>query len=247
MMDLKMVKKYLSFKGMLQNKGISMPKHQIKAYMNLFAYLDYVTNNRYTEQQLFELYCALGDIAEGKFPKTAIIKSSNDIIPTLVRIMEEIPLTKGRLSSEQKLRIAFCEKAITGVQEQPEGVRFDWFDTVETAEETFTFFREKMPIWFKETERKKIDTNAYGMSLKNPIQTTSVQAAYFYLDRLKYNGNPVLYEREGSFRGENHIVDKYNIYAIKEPSQNRPEYLCDIYIDSYCETEPEIAPDGFTF
>lgn len=239
--------KSLSLKKMLQDSGISMPEHQIKAYTDIFAYLEHITENKYSEQQLFDLYTLLGDIAEGYCPEIAIIANNNDTIPTLVRIMEELPLTKGKLSMEQKFRIAFCVMAITGVHEQPKDVVFDWFESFESVETQFAFFRKQMPSWFKASEKKTDSKENYGLSIDNPIQTTSVRSSYIYLNRLKYKGKDIFYNRVGSIEGKNrHFVDKYNVYLKTGLFKKRSKYLCDIYIDAYASTEPQTAPHGFT-
>lgn len=155
--------RYETLNKIFNELKIQMPEEQIKEYTKIIDYMAYVTEGKFTEMEMVAIYGVLGDIVEGKEPQMALIAKSDDIIPTLVRIMEELPLTKGKLTMEQKLRIAFCERAITGVHEQPEGVVFDWYDTIEGAEKQFNFFRETMPSWFKVGETPRIDRVKYGL------------------------------------------------------------------------------------
>ncbi len=239
--------RYKTLKEIFYDLKIQMPEEQIKEYTKIIDYISYVTKDKFTEMEMVIIYGILGDIVEGKEPQIALITKSDDIIPTLVRIMEELPFTKGKLTMEQKLRIAFCERAITGVHKQPEGVVFDWFNTVEGAEEQFKFFRETMPSWFKITEAPKTDKQNFGLSVDEPIQTTSVRASYMYLNRLKYNGKPVIYERVGSCTGKNrNIVDKYKVFQEKGLFFKRKKFICDLYINAYSTKQSDLAPKGFT-
>ena len=132
---------------------------------------------------------------------------------------------------EQKLRIAFCERAITGVHEQPEGVVFDWYDTIEGAEKQFNFFRETMPSWFKVSESPRINKAKYGLSVDEP----------------RYNGKPIIYERVGSCGGKNgNIVDRYRAFQEKGLFFKKKVFICDLYIDAYSTKQPNLAPRGFT-
>lgn len=240
-------KRYESLKEILGEVKIQIPEEQIKEYTKIIDYIAHVTENKFTDMEMVAIYAVLGDIVEGKEPQMALIAKSDDIIPTLVRIMEELPLTKGKLTMEQKLRIAFCERAITGVHEQPEGVVFDWFDTVEDAEKQFDFFRETMPSWFKVSDAPIINKAKYGFSADEPILTTSVRASSIYLSRLAYNGKAIIYERVGSCSGKNgNIVDKYRVYQEKGFLFKKKAFICDLYIDAYSSKQPDLAPRGFT-
>lgn len=239
--------RYNNLKDIFAEFKIHMPEEQIKKYTKIIDYIAYVTEDKFTDKEMVAFYAVLGDIVEGKEPQMALIAKSDDIIPTLARIMEELPLTKGKLTMEQKLRIAFCERAITGVHEQPEGVVFDWYDTVEGAEKQFNFFRETMPSWFKVSEAPRINRQKYGLSIDEPIQTTSVRASYMYLNRLKYNGKPVISERVGSCGGKNgNIVDRYRVFQEKGIFFKKKVFICELFIDAYSTEQPNLAPRGFT-
>ena len=239
--------RYETLKETFKELKIQMPEEQIREYTKIIDYIAYVTEDKFTEMEMVAIYGVLGDIVEGKEPQMALIAKSDDIIPTLVRILEELPLTKGKLTMEQKLRIAFCERAITGVHEQPEGVVFDWYDTIECAEKQFNFFRETMPSWFNVSEAPRINRAKYGLSVDEPIQTTSVRASYMYLNRLRYNGKPIIYERVGSCGGKNgNIVDRYRVFQEKGLLFKKKVFICDLYIDAYSTKQPNLAPSGFT-
>ena len=66
-------------------------------------------------------------------------------------------------------------------------------------------------------ELKKRKDSTYGYSKENPINVTSIGAAYYYLDNLRYNSLPVSYNRVGSFSNSNDdMIDGYDIFIEKK-------------------------------
>ena len=92
---------------------------------------------------------------------------------------------------------------------------------------------------------KKI-ADQYGYSVETAIHVTSIPAAYEYLKRLRYNGQPIAYERMGSFENDAGVyVDWYCIYT-REDMPSKKTKIATLYINSYCLDMPDIAPKGFT-
>ena len=69
-----------------------------------------------------------------------------------------------------------------------------------------------------------------------------------YLNRLRYNGKPIIYERVGSCSGKNgNIVDKYRVFHEKGIFFKKKVFICELYIDAYSTKQPNLVPKGFTF
>lgn len=242
-------KRYESLKEILKELNISIPDDQVKAYSNIFEYIAHITENMFTDKEMVAIYDVLGGVLEGKYPHIAAVILKDEKVRTLVRVLEELPLTAGKLSMEVKLRIAFCELAITGLHTQPEGVVFDWYDSFESAEAEFNHFRKNFPTWFDVNKNvsSPFTKKGYGLIKENPIQTTSVHASYAYLKRLKYRGKPIAYERVGSSSdARGNILDVYKAYAIKGIFSKRKEFIGNLFINTYCNKEIPLAPEGYT-
>ena len=87
----------------------------------------------------------------------------------------------------------------------------------------------------------------YGYSVETAIHATSIPAAYEYLKRLRYNGQPIAYERMASFENDAGVyVDWYCIYTQDDGLPSKKTKIATLYINSYCLDMPDIAPRGFT-
>ena len=91
--------------------------------------------------------------------------------------------------------------------------------------------------------------NEYGYSPQNPIKTRSVYEEYSYLNRLRYKGRRVYYERIGYIKGfYGIIIDKFLIrIKIKPAFTNRKQAIQDfiIYINAHSNYSDGCAPKYF--
>lgn len=249
MVNLLNEKRYETLKEILKELNKEIPDEQIQGYSNIFEYMAHITDNKFTDKEMVAIYDVLGGVLEGEYPHIAAVILKDEKIRTLVRVMEELPLTAGKLSMEVKLRVAFCELAITGLHIQPEGAVFDWYDSFESAEAEFNHFRKNFPTWFdvSKNESSPFTKKGYGLIKENPIQTTSVRASYAYLKRLKYQGKPVVYERVGSSSdARGNILDVYKAFVIKGIFSKRKVFVGNLFINAYCNKEIPLAPEGYT-
>lgn len=82
----------------------------------------------------------------------------------------------------------------------------------------------------------------FGLTATNPIPTISVYGSDDYLNRLRFNGQPITYDRLGSTSSDvtNGSIDIY-------PVSCSGKSLGSIYICPYHRRNSKKAPKGFTF
>lgn len=82
----------------------------------------------------------------------------------------------------------------------------------------------------------------YGFSETNPILTVSSYGSKDYLNHLRFNGQPITYERLGSTSSavSNAPIDRYSISCAGKP-------LSDIYICPYHHRNSKRVPAGYAF
>jgi hypothetical protein len=83
----------------------------------------------------------------------------------------------------------------------------------------------------------------FGLSLANPIPSSSINASYAYLQLLATpDKQRIRYERLGPRKnGDGVLIDHYSI------SNSQGHYICDIYINSYAGHDTEMAPQGLEY
>jgi len=81
----------------------------------------------------------------------------------------------------------------------------------------------------------------YGLTETNPILTISIPGSNDYLSRLRFNGQPITYERLGSTSSDV-TTGKIDIYSTSFSSKR----LKNIYICHYHRKNSTKAPKGFT-
>lgn len=82
----------------------------------------------------------------------------------------------------------------------------------------------------------------YGSEVTNPVLTTSAHGSEDYLSRLRFNGQPITYQRLGSTSSDV-TSGSIDIYAISFSGRS----LGNIYICPYHKRNSKKAPKGFTF
>ena len=82
----------------------------------------------------------------------------------------------------------------------------------------------------------------FGLTVTNPVPTISVYGSNDYLSRIRFNGQPIIYERLGSTSSEitNGSIDIYSVSCSGKS-------LGDIYICPYHRRNSKKAPKGFVF
>jgi len=210
-------------------------------------------HQKLTSQEIFAVYDLLSDVVKNNRPDIIAYVPKEERIRVQVRLMEEILETKGKLDLEEKVALAFCVYTGECIQTYDEerdmmcnGIVL--FDSFEHIKNELEYEKKRFPSVFKIKKRNAIFDGTYGYSLENPINVTSVDAAYYYLSKLRYNAFPVKCDRIGSFRNVNDdLVDGYDILVEKKGLFKRKTIkVATIYINSYCDEMPKVAPQGFT-
>lgn len=244
--------RFETLKIIFKNYNIDLSLNDVAIYSNVFEIISQFVHNKLSNEEIFAVYDLLSDVVKNDRPDIVAHVSKEDRIRVQVRLMEELPETKGKLDLEEKIALAFCIYTGECIQIYDEDrdmmcngiVLFDSFEHIKSE---FEFERQQFPSVFK-IEKTIIFDSTYGYSKENPVNVTSIDAAYYYLSKLRYNALPVTYERIGSFSNlDNNIIDGYNIFAEKKGLfKNKKMKIATIYINSYCNTMPKVAPKGFT-
>ncbi len=252
-MEILNTQRFEELKIIFEQNNINLSINDVVLYSNVFEIISQFVHQKLTNEEIFVVYDLLSDVVKNDRPDIVSHVSKDDRIRVQVRLMEELPETKGKLDLEEKIALAFCIYAGECVQIYDEDrdmicngiVAFDSFEHIKSE---YEYEKQQFPSVFKIEKRNIIFDSTYGYSKENPIIVTSIDAAYYYLNKLKYNSLPVKYDRIGSFSNSNDdLIDGYNIFIEKKGLfKNKIIKVATIYINSYCEEMPQVAPKGFT-
>jgi len=252
-MELLNTDRFEEVKTVLRESGISLSEENQRCIANVFEIISAFVHEKLTLTEILRTYDLLSDVIKNKRPDIILYVSKEDRIRVAVRLMEELPETRGKLTEEEKVAFAFCiftGECIQFYDEERGMIRSGTalFDTFEHIEEKFQCAMEEDPERFDMKKAELVIDDQYGFSIDTAIHVTSVGAAYEYLDRLRYHGKPVIYQRIGSSRSNaGQIIDRYTVYIEKNSlfSKKRTE-VATLYINSYCQDMPFVAPKGFS-
>ena len=246
-------RRYVEVRALLEKCGISLSEEYYECLANVFEIISVFVNGKLSNQEILRAYDLLSDVMKNDRPDIVAYVSKEDRIRVAVRLMEELPETKGKLTDDEKIAFAFC--ILTGectqiFDEESGQIRSGvvLFDTFEHIESELLYATASDPDRFDLKKSSLIIDERYGYSVETAIHVTSIPAAYAYLERLKYGGQTIMYDRIGSFVNSvgNHVAG-YRIYTQKSGlfSKKKTE-VATLYINSYCLDMPSIAPKGFT-
>ncbi len=254
-MDMEIINKqrFEEIKPIFEEHNINLSRNDIAIYSNVFEIISKFVHQKLTNQEIFVVYDLLSDVVKNNRPDIIAHVPKEERIRVQIRLMEELPETKGKLDLEEKVALAFCIYTGECIQIYDEerdmmcnGIVL--FDSFEHIKNEFEYEKQQFPSFFKIEERNIIFDNTYGYSKENPINVTSIDAAHYYLSKLRYNTLPIKYDRVGSFSNlSNDLVDGYDIFAEKKGLfKSKIIKIATIYINSYSDEMPEVAPQGFT-
>lgn len=221
-------------------------------YANVFEIISEFTHHKLTTTDIFYSYDFITDVAQNKRTDIIAHVAKEDRIRVMVRMLEECPETKGKLTIEEKVAFAYCANLgeCTRVLNEETDMTHNGivlFDSFEHIKAEFEYEKKIYPGRFKIILSEARFDDTYGYSIDNPINATSVMASYFYLDRLRYNGKKIQHKRRGAFRNINNIaIDKYDVYVKKGLFKNELVKVATIYINANGHDMPKVAPKGFT-
>lgn len=232
---------------------ISLSDNDIALYSNAFEIISQFVNNKLTNEEIFAVYDLLSDVVKNQRPDIVSYVPKEDRIRVQVRLMEELKETKGKLNSDEKIALAFCiyTGECTQVYDKESNSMCNGivlFDSFEHIKNELEYEKKQFPSIFKIENEKTNSDETYGYTKENPIKATSIDASYFYLSKLRYNGLPVTFHRLGSYgNSRNEIIDGYDIFIEKKSILRKKTIkVATIYINPYCEEMPKVAPKNFT-
>ncbi len=260
------LERYEDTKVLLDESQYDFSDADIVLYANAFEIISKLTGNKLSNKEIFYLYDLIGDVMVNLRPDIIEHVDQDDRIRVAVKLLEKLPETKDKLTTEEKLAFAFCVKfgELTQVYDKKEntiknGIAF--FDTYEHIKKEFEYERAELPSLYEINDFKMnkliikiidnddviLDDN-YGLSVETPVLMTSVFESYKYLNGLYYNNRPIKYKRICSMSdSKNGIIDKYEIfYEKKRFLKSKIVYITDIYINAYSLKAFYVPPKGFT-
>lgn len=252
-MEILNSQRFEKLKLLFEEKNKNLSLNDITIYSNVFEIISQFVHNKLTDEEIFVVYDLLSDVVKNDRPDIIAHVPQKDRIRVQVRLMEELTETKGKLDLDEKIALAFC--IYTGEctqvydeekEEMHNGIVL--FDSFEHIKNELEYEKQQFPSIFKLEKREITFDKTYGYTEENPINTTSIDASYYYLNKLRYNGLPIIYERIGSFsNSKDEIIDGYDIFVKKKSLFTKKTIkIATIYINPYCEEMPKVAPIGFT-
>lgn len=246
------VERYKETLAFFDEKEIDLPDEIKEKYSDFTEIVGQYINNKLTTEEIIESSDWLTNLIHGEMPQLLLEVDKADKIKTQVRFMEHLPITKGKLTIEEKTFFAFANYWITYVMiclddkgRTVSGI-FD-FDSIEHVFQIYQEYRKDHPEMFR-MDFDNCYEYKFGTTKENPIKAISVADSYMYLRNLCRNNLPVNYERIGSISGvHNNIIDKYKITYIEFEDSGIVEKNDTIYIDPYSEETSLAPPEGYTF
>lgn len=246
-------KRFDEVNKLLREEGFSLSEENLQCLSNVFEIVSTFVHGKLSNKEILHAYDLLSDVMKNDRPDIVAYVPKEDRIRVAVRLMEELPETRGKLTLDEKIAFAFC--IFTGectqfFDEERDMIRSGvaLFDSFEHIEQELLYAMATDPDRFDMKKKAYVIDEQYGLSVETAIHTTSVGAAYAYLERLKYNGQPVHYDRIGSCLNDaGQHVDRYIISVEKKGLFSKKMIeVATIYINSYCHDMPNVAPKGFT-
>lgn len=163
-----------------------------------------------------------------------------------VRAFEFFDETQGLLTYNEKEAWAFCSYwafCLQGYDEQKEQLthHFDDFQDSAAIDRHYRFWKETYTDLFQ--RHVPSEQGRFAFDKTHPVQAISIPASKGYLNRLKpCRGWIVGCERKGSLNNGAGIIDHW-VATVAISASERIEVS--IYVDPYCETTSEHAPEGW--
>ena len=253
-MDNRFIKE---FKNCTQNEGfVDLPEEIIERRLEFLFVVDELIHHKLTVAELNKTYIILAGLLLGKYPKIAAVVDKRDRIRLPFAALQQLPATKDKLNSQEKLLFAFCafysvcvevfdektgqiRKGIYDIDSPQHAIQLlEWERKSHPEKFAFLSFRKQ-----KTSSGKSIVENSdFGVNIDNPIKAISIANGYVYLNRMRMDdGMPIKYDRLGSVSGKKgNIIDSYVIHFEK----NGTKQSVKIYIDPYATENSSEAPKG---
>ena len=252
-MEILEEKVYNQVKKFMLENNIDIDNRGIVANSNMCTIISKFINYKYSVNEILLIYDFITDVLQGKIPKIINEVPKEERIRTAIKLFDKnyISFYKNDLNVEEKEKFAWCIvysfftygfNEETGEMEQ--GI-YD-FTSLDKIEKEYYYEKETFPSKFSVIKYSDDSNENYGLVVENPIEVTSVELEYKYLNSLiTLDNKKISYERIGSFTGKNNIyVDGYEIYTKGIIGRKK---IGTIYISGDGSSNATKAPKGFKF
>ena len=230
----------------MHEDSVDLPGEILEGRCNLLFVLNQLMLGRLTVNELNQSYIFLAGLLLGKYPKIAFSVNKEDRIRLPYAALEQLPASKGKLTSREKVIFAFCafHSVCIEVYDEKTHELHKGIKDLTSPERVIDLLMEEMDnhperFAFLQPQTTVKSSAPFGTSRENPIQAVSIADGYDYLNRLcTPDGRPVKYERIGSMSGiSGGIIDGYRLELGGTKTMT-------VYIDPYSPENSTDAPEG---
>lgn len=236
-------------KAFMKEIEVELDERGLIANANFCYIVGQKTNNKIDAKQMLQIYDFVTDVLQGKIPKIIIHVDKEDRIIWAKKMLKQCKTND--MTDDEIEFFAFCivySYFIGGMNEETgemEQAIYD-FTSLERIEKEYEYHKAEK-IWkFDLTSYSDTTKDNYGYAIENPIEVTTVGMEYSYLGALvTEDGKDIIYDRIGSFTGENDIyVDGYEIYVKGLLTKKK---IATLYITGDGTENSQTPPKGFKF
>jgi len=237
----------------IMSHGYSMSETDYIWNGNLFEIISQLTDNKLSNEEMTDAADILSDLILGRRPDLIVHVAKEDRIRAQMRIMEILPATRGKLTTAEKERFAFCIylEFCTREVDEEKGQSYSGIVEFISADHILKEFHEDKAMFPERYAAAETFTEEepFGYSMNHPICSVTVGSSYQYLNRLLYlNGRIASHERKGSTRNSMHqIIDLYLIDVEENNCNSASRKTITLYVYADAMEESATAPEGFCF
>ena len=101
-------KRHLETKKLMAENNVNLSEDDCIIYSNAFEIISIFTNGKLTTQEIFSAYDVLSDAIMNRRPDLVDFVAKEDRIRIQVKLLESLPETRGKLTLDEKVAMAFC-------------------------------------------------------------------------------------------------------------------------------------------
>lgn len=209
-----------------------------------------MVKNKYTFEQLFDLYDFFTDVLNGKRPDVDLF-APDEAFKGFYRLSKRYSITK-KLEENERLLFCFVIYWASVIMIMDDETKkpiwnMECFENgTKSIIKEYEYERNQYPEKFLIKSYLDETKEDFGYTLDNPIELTSVSLQYQYLNGIEtVDGKEITYERIGSCQGKDNIfIDMYNIY-IKGLLKKKK--IATLYLTAEGSYNSISTPKGFRF
>ena len=101
-------KRHLETKKLMADNNVNLSEDDYIIYSNVFEIISMFTNGKLTTREIFTAYDVLSDVIMNRRPDMVSFVAKEDRIKIQVKLLESLPETRGKLTLDEKVAMAFC-------------------------------------------------------------------------------------------------------------------------------------------